>query len=117
MGAPVKIIDLAKRMIHLSGFTEKNNANPDGDIEITFTGLRTGEKLYEELLIGDNVSITQHQKIMRAEEKVIEWTQLEQILINLNDASKKNNCDKIRDILVKYVDGFTPQHEVDDWLI
>ena len=68
MGEPIKIYDLAKRLISLSGMELKNEDNPDGDIEIIFTGLRPGEKLYEELLIGDNVSTTEHIRILRAEE-------------------------------------------------
>ena len=68
MGEPIKIHDLAKRLISLSGMELKDKDNPEGDIEIIFTGLRPGEKLYEELLIGDNVSTTEHKRILRAEE-------------------------------------------------
>ena len=77
MGEPVKILDMAKRMIHLSGFEIKNEDNPDGDIEINYTGLRPGEKLYEELLIGENVKPTQHDLIMSAEEDHLSWPQIE----------------------------------------
>lgn len=80
MGEPVKIMDLAVRMIHLSGMREKTETSPNGDIAINITGLRPGEKLYEELLIGDNVEGTNHPRIMRAEEKSLPWTKTEEFL-------------------------------------
>ena len=116
MGSAVKIVDLAMRMIHLSGFTVKNAENPDGDIEITYTGLRPGEKLFEELLIGDNVSQTAHQKIMRAEENIIPWQDLQLILTDLQHAVNVSDYEQIRVILGKYVDGFMPQCGIEDWL-
>jgi UDP-N-acetylglucosamine 4,6-dehydratase len=116
MGEPIRILDLAKRMIHLSGFTEKNAEMPEGDIEVTFTGLRPGEKLYEELLIGDNVTATHHTKIMRAEETIIEWQQLSEILNQLEHANSNDDCQQVRDILLNHVDGFNPQCGVEDWL-
>jgi FlaA1/EpsC-like NDP-sugar epimerase len=116
MGKPIRIVDLAKRMIHLSGFIEKDEQHADGDIEIVYTGLRPGEKLYEELLIGDNVSDTQHQKIMRAQEKVIPWPQLKLILEQLEQSNDGDECQQIRNILMSYVDGFKPQCELEDWL-
>ncbi len=116
MGEPVKIVDLAKRLIHLSGFTERDEENPDGDIAIEFTGLRHGEKLYEELLIGDNVSLTKHQKIMRAEEHIIPWVTLEPILDQLQDAIKHADHQRIRNLLLKHIDGFAPQCDIKDWL-
>jgi len=116
MGEPVKIVDLAKRMIHLSGYIEIEHGHPDGDIEIVFTGLRPGEKLYEELLIGDNVSDTQHQKIMRARENVIPWLQLNEILSQLEPLNDANESEKVRTLLLDYVDGFRPQCDNQDWL-
>lgn len=116
MGEPVRIVDMARRMIHLSGFIEKNETHPEGDIEITYTGLRPGEKLYEELLIGDNVSNTQHIKIMRAEEKVIAWSQLKNILLQLKLANNTNQLQQVRDILMIHVNGFKPQCDIEDWL-
>ena len=116
MGSAVKIVDLAKRMIHLSGFTVKNSENPNGDIEITFTGLRPGEKLFEELLIGENVSQTAHQKIMRAEERVIAWQDLQLILTDLQHAVSVADYEQVRVLLSKYVDGFMPQCGIEDWL-
>lgn len=109
MGEPVKIVDLAKRMIHLSGFSHKDAANPDGDIEIQFTGLRQGEKLYEELLIGDNTLPTSHQRIMRAAEQALTWEELEPLLFELEAAVKVENTEAIRALLKKAVPEFEPQ--------
>lgn len=116
MGEPVKILDLAKRMIHLSGFIEKDELHPEGDIAIEYTGLRSGEKLYEELLIGKNVSETQHQKIMRAEEKVIDFSSLEIILQDIEKYNDSDDCQQVRKILMSHVDDFSPQCNVEDWL-
>ena len=116
MGEPIQIVELAKRMIHLSGFVEKNNEHLDGDIEIVYTGLRPGEKLYEELLIGDNVTATEHSKIMRAEESIIPWTQLSEILQQLEQENNDNHCQEVRGILLTHVDGFKPQCGIEDWL-
>jgi len=116
MGEPVSILEMAKRMIHLSGHHEKDEGNPDGDIEIVYTGLRPGEKLYEELLIGKQVLETEHQKIMRAQELVIPWTQLNITLKILSTAVVKGDYQAIRAALIKTVDGFEPQCEVEDWL-
>lgn len=109
MGEPVKIVDLAKRMIHLSGFSYKDAANPDGDIEIQFTGLRPGEKLYEELLIGDNTLPTSHQRIMRAAEHALTWKELEPLLFELEAAVKAENSEAIRALLKKAVPEFNLQ--------
>ncbi len=116
MGEPIRIVDLAKRMIHLSGCIEKNKENPEGDIEITYTGLRAGEKLYEELLIGDKIADTNHSKIMRAEEKVISWSDLSDILPRLQNVNDQNNTEEVRAILLDYVDGFKPQCDNQDWI-
>ncbi len=116
MGEPVKIIDLARRMIRLSGFEVQDEDNPNGDIEITFTGLRPGEKLYEELLIGDNVSPTEHEKIMRAEEEVIDWKELSSLIHDLQAVTDKGDYAGVRDILQKTVSGYTPQCDVMDEL-
>ncbi|BBU68002.1 nucleotide sugar epimerase/dehydratase WbpM [Fluviibacter phosphoraccumulans] len=116
MGEPVKIVDLAKRMIHLSGFSHKDEANPGGDIEIQFTGLRPGEKLYEELLIGDNTLPTSHSRIMRAAEHSLRWDELEPLLFELEAAIKAENSDVIRLLLKKAVPEFNPQSENGDVL-
>ena len=116
MGEPLRIVDLAKRMIHLSGYIEKDQKHPEGDIEIIYTGLRLGEKLYEELLIGDNVTDTSHSKIMRAEEKVILWSELNDILLRLQNINDKYNTEEVRAIFLNHVDGFKPQCNNQDWI-
>ncbi len=109
MGEPVKIIDLAKRMAHLSGLSIKDESNPDGDIEIIFTGLRPGEKLYEELLIGDNVSPTQHPRVQRANESFMTWEALLPVLTSLLEASHNQDAEKVREVLLDTIIEFTPQ--------
>jgi FlaA1/EpsC-like NDP-sugar epimerase len=116
MGEPVYIVDLARRMIRLSGFEVKDEDHPEGDIEITYTGLRPGEKLYEELLIGDNVSGTEHEKIMRAEEDIIDWVELEPMIQKLKAATDSNDFSQARDILQAAVSGFKPQCGIVDEL-
>ncbi len=116
MGEPVYIVDLARRMIRLSGFEVKDEDHPEGDIEIIFTGLRPGEKLYEELLIGDNVTGTEHEKIMRAEEDVIPWHKLEILIDDLKKATVRNDFKTCREILQTAVSGFKPQCEIVDEL-
>lgn len=109
MGEPVKILDLARRMIHLHGLCIRDDDAPDGDIEIVFTGLRPGEKLYEELLIGENVTPTDHPRIQRANEHFLEWAQLEPILANLIEAGSRNDGERTREILLGAVREFAPQ--------
>ena len=116
MGEPVRIYDLAKKMIHLSGLEVKDESHPNGDIEIQYTGLRPGEKLYEELLIGDNVSDTDNPLIMRAEEDMLSWGELELILNNLKIAVVDCDQKKLRELLVQIVPGFKPQSEIADIL-
>ncbi len=116
MGEPVHIVDMAKRMIHLSGYVEKDDDHPEGDIEIVYTGLRPGEKLYEELLIGDKVSGTEHQKIMRAEENIVSWPELSAILSDLDAANRQGHCQQVRSILMDKIEGFEPQCDVEDLL-
>lgn len=109
MGEPVKIIQLARRMIHLSGFEVKEENTPHGDVAIEFTGLRSGEKLYEELLIGDNVTNTEHVKIMRANEALLNWKDLSLLLGRLQQAIEENDDDAIRLVLTEAVSGYKPQ--------
>jgi len=116
MGKPVKIDDLAKKMIRLSGLEVKDDAHPEGDIEITYTGLRPGEKLYEELLIGDNVSGTDNPLIMRAREELLTWSELEPILNILQTAIQDCDQHKLRELLIELVPGFKPQCEISDIL-
>lgn len=104
-------------MIHLSGFSHKDEANPDGDIEIQFTGLRPGEKFYEELLIGDNTLPTSHSRIMRAAEHALGWDELEPLLFELEAAVKAEDSDAIRALLKKAVPEFNPQSENGDVLM
>ena len=116
MGEQVRIDDLAKKMIKLSGLEIKNELNPEGDIEIKYTGLRPGEKLFEELLIGDNTSKTDNSLIMRAEEEKLEWETLNTILNELRISINENNFLKIRQLLIQAVPQYTPQCEVIDIL-
>jgi FlaA1/EpsC-like NDP-sugar epimerase len=116
MGEPVKIIDLAQRMIELSGFSLQNEQNPDGDIAIEITGLRPGEKLYEELLIGDSPMPTEHPKIMKAQETFKAWTELEKELIKLHDALNENNVEVIHDQLRHLVNGYASHDGIVDLL-
>lgn len=108
MGEPVRILDLARRMIHLMGATVRDEDNPDGDIEIQFTGLRPGEKLYEELLIGSNVSGTHHHGIMRANEPHLRWSELKEILADLRVALDAFDCQAAREIIMKTVTEYRP---------
>jgi len=109
MGEPVKIADLATRMIQLSGLTVKTLEVPDGDIEIQVVGLRPGEKLYEELLIGDNPSPTSHIKIMKANERFLELTTLEMQLEKLANAVSSGQIDHLRQLLVDLDIGYNPE--------
>ncbi len=114
MGDPVKIADLATRMIHLSGLSVKDSENPEGDIEISYTGLRPGEKLFEELLIGDNVSGTAHERIMRAEEYCLSWSETKELLKNLDRACHDYSCDQVRELLMRAPTGYTTEEVLGD---
>ncbi len=114
MGKPVHIQNLAEKMIQLSGLKLKDKLNPNGDIEIKYTGLRAGEKLYEELLIGDNVSQTANPLIMRAKEDKLGWDKLNLLLQNLKDVNDSDDHEKLRDLLIKIVPAFKPQGEISD---
>jgi FlaA1/EpsC-like NDP-sugar epimerase len=116
MGQSVKIMDLARRMIELSGLTVKEEQNPDGDIEIEISGLRPGEKLYEELLIGDNPKPTSHSRIMKAHEEFVPWEELEGKLKSLEMALNVNDIGVIRLMMEKLVPGYTPSDEIVDWV-
>jgi FlaA1/EpsC-like NDP-sugar epimerase len=116
MGEPVKIIELARRMVELSGLTLRDEANPSGDIELAVTGLRPGEKLYEELLIGDNPKPTQHPRIMKAHEQFLSWPELSQRLNALQLAIGVNDVPAIRYLLQQLVSGYQPSSEVVDWV-
>jgi FlaA1/EpsC-like NDP-sugar epimerase len=115
MGEPVRIYDLAVKMVYLSGLLVKDEAHPHGDIEIAVTGLRPGEKLYEELLIGDNPQPTAHPKIMKAHEEFLSWDELRQELEKLNLALESYDALLIREILKKLVPGYQPNGDTVDW--
>ncbi len=116
MGQPLKIIDLAKRMIELSGLRIKDESNPKGDIAIQVTGLRPGEKLYEELLIGNNPLPTEHPRIMRANEEFLEWHPLEEKIHELTTALDANDAPLILNLMQKLVSGYQPEEQVVDWV-
>jgi FlaA1/EpsC-like NDP-sugar epimerase len=106
MGEPVRIVDLARRMVQLSGLTVREAANPEGDISIEITGLRPGEKLYEELLIGDNPEPTAHPRIMKAQEAFLPWPVLDGHLHALRAAALANDDIALRTVLAQCVQGF-----------
>jgi FlaA1/EpsC-like NDP-sugar epimerase len=108
MGEPVKIMDLARRMVHLSGLTVREAQHPQGDIAIAITGLRNGEKLYEELLIGENPEPTEHPRIMKAHEPFLPWAQLQPELFALESAASLNDAAAIKAVLIKHVQGYQP---------
>jgi FlaA1/EpsC-like NDP-sugar epimerase len=108
MGSPVRILDLAKRMVHLSGLSERTATHPAGDIEIAITGLRPGEKLYEELLIGDNAEPTDHPRIMKAREPFMPWPDLQKALLELEAIAARNDAVAIKRFLVEHVQGYQP---------
>lgn len=116
MGEPVKILDLAKRMVHLSGLEVKGNSDASDAIEIQHVGLRPGEKLYEELLIGSNVEGTQHPLIMRAQEMELSWSELENILERLKMACERFDYEEVRNLLLQAVEEYAPQCEIEDIL-
>lgn len=114
MGESVKIIDLARRMIQLTGLKEKTQENPNGDIEIKISGLRPGEKLYEELLISDNVQKTAHPRIMTATEIMLDWEKLFPILKQLEEYCDSYCVEEIRDVLLKLPTAFNPVDNICD---
>ena len=116
MGEPVKIYDLAQKMIELSGLTLRNEQNPDGDIEIEVIGLRPGEKLYEELLIGENPKLTTHPRVMKAQEDFLPWTRLEDDLKTLEMLLNVNDVGAIRIMMERLVSGYTPSTNIVDWI-
>ena len=116
MGEPVKIVDLARRMIHLSGLEIKDEKHPNGDIEIQYTGLRPGEKLFEELLIGDNVSGTEHARIMRAEEHSLSWAETESLIVELKRACDSYKCDLLKELLLAAPAGYSSTEKLADFV-
>jgi FlaA1/EpsC-like NDP-sugar epimerase len=114
MGEPVKIADLARKMVHLMGLDEKTEENPTGDIEVVFTGLRPGEKLYEELLIGDDPQGTSHPRIMMAREVFLHWEQVEEVLSKLQRASQAFDCRAVIEVLKNARTGYAPNGDLED---
>ncbi len=114
MHDPIKIVDLARKMIHLMGYDVKDENSYRGDIAIEYTGLRPGEKLFEELLIGESVTGTEHPKIMRAEEDFLPWSVLESMLKDMQAGCDRLDLDAIRQILITAVVGFEPEQLSDD---
>lgn len=114
MGQPVRIIELACRMIHLSGLTLKNEQNPNGDIEVKITGLRPGEKLFEELLIGDNVLGTHHPRIMKANEQLLPWAELRALLLKIDVACHQFDHEQLRHLLLEAPAAFAPTDGICD---
>ena len=114
MGDSVKIIDLAKQMIRLSGLEVKDTAHPEGDIEIQITGLRPGEKLYEELLIGDEVQKTTHPRIMTASEVMLPWNVLSDIITRMDEACRESDQLTLRRLLLEAPTGFAPKDDICD---
>lgn len=117
MGEPVRIVDLAKKMIHLSGLEVRDESNPHGDIEIAYSGLRPGEKLYEELLIGDNVIECAHPRICQAQEDFLPWDEMAALLDQLDDACSHFKIEELRELLLSAPCGYAPtESSVNDLL-
>ena len=116
MGRPVRIDDLARRMINLMGLSVRDPSNPDGDIEITYTGLRSAEKLFEELLIGNNITKTDHPMIMRAMEHSIPWSRMQQILDSLLSALQASDCGRALASLREAVAEYRPAEDIRDYV-
>ncbi|HUE91165.1 nucleoside-diphosphate sugar epimerase/dehydratase [Pseudomonas sp.] len=116
MGQPVRIAALAEKMIHLSGLSVRSENNLQGDIAIEFTGLRPGEKLYEELLIGGDVSPTEHPMIQRANEEYLPWNLFKTLLADLLNAVEHDDYDRVRQLLRESVSGYAPEGEIVDWI-
>ncbi len=114
MDKPIRILDLARKMIHLMGFDVKDENSGRGDIEIRFIGLRPGEKLYEELLIDGSEIGTEHPKIMRAEEKTLEWRAIQAMVSRMRAACERGDTAGIRAVLTEAVGGFRPATEAPD---
>lgn len=115
MGEPVRILQLARQMVTLSGLSVRDEQHPEGDIAIQITGLRPGEKLYEELLIGDNPQPTEHPRIMKAHEALLPWEQLQPLLVELQAHMQANEVEALSGLLLRLVSGFKAGPIV-DWL-
>ena len=114
MGEPVKIVELARRLIKLSGMDLTTDTNPDGDIEIVFTGLKPGEKLYEELLIGNQVSETSHPRILKAKENYLTRDTLDIYLLKLSQAQESLDVEALKNIFLEVVSGYKSEDDIVD---
>jgi len=114
MGKPIKIFELAEKMIRLSGFERYNPETKEGDIEITFSGLRDGEKLYEELLIGNDATKTSHELIFKANEEKMEWKEIERLIEEFKEAVKDRNEKRVHDLLIRSISGYKPHSGLKD---
>jgi FlaA1/EpsC-like NDP-sugar epimerase len=114
MGKPVRIVELARRMVSLSGMTVRDEENPEGDIEIRFTGLRPAEKLFEELLIGNNTTGTEHPMIMRAIEHSPEWPEVQELLQQLIVSMGQFDVREARELLMRAVREYRPSGDIAD---
>jgi FlaA1/EpsC-like NDP-sugar epimerase len=117
MGEPVKIAELARRMVHLSGLEVRDDKHPGGDIEIRFSGLRPGEKLYEELLIGDNVLATDHPRILRAQEYHLPAEELQHFLQQLDEACHALDGAQAFALMQQVVHEFRAAPATQDWVV
>ena len=116
MGEPIKIADLARKMINLYGLQVRDADNPDGDIEIEYSGLRPGEKLYEELLIGDSSSSTKHSQIFKANETLLSWPEVKQLLETIKIAFHNKDHQLVRELLLSIEQlGYQPSDDISDW--
>jgi FlaA1/EpsC-like NDP-sugar epimerase len=115
MGNPIRIIDLAVKMIHLSGFEPRDSNHPDGDIEIKITGLRPGEKLSEELIIGNNVYSTDHPQILKAEETSLDWGEIEKFTLAIKNAVESLAGTKALTILKEAVVEWDPEFTIEKY--
>jgi FlaA1/EpsC-like NDP-sugar epimerase len=116
MGEPVRILDLARRMIRLSGLEVRDADHPDGDIDIQFSGLRSGEKLREELLIGTDAAPTEHPMIRRAREQSLTWPMIHDCLTRLTAAAHTFDYPAVRAILQEAVAEYQPENGIEDWV-
>ncbi|MGB8693040.1 MAG: polysaccharide biosynthesis protein, partial [Steroidobacteraceae bacterium] len=114
MGKPVRITDLAERMVTLAGLTVRDAAHPEGDIEIVYTGLRPAEKMFEELLIGTNVAGTEHPRILRAVERCLTWEKLELLLRELAATVQTVDCRRARELLQNAIEEYQPGEPIQD---
>ncbi|MFA0438126.1 polysaccharide biosynthesis protein [Vibrio breoganii] len=117
MGEPVRIVDLAENLIHLSGLELKTKDNPLGDVEVKYSGLRPGEKLYEELLIGNNVEKTAHKRIMTANEDYLNYEEFELLAKTLKSACDNFEPELLRELLIKAPTQYNPSSDIEDLIL